>query len=53
MHIIRAEIQDFKRVSVAAIDAGGIVEITGGNGQGKSSVLDAIEAALAGKDHSP
>jgi ABC-type cobalamin/Fe3+-siderophores transport system ATPase subunit len=42
--------ENIKRLSVVAIKPdGNLVEITGKNGQGKSSVLDSIWFALAGK----
>src|SRR4051794_27498721 len=48
--IISLECENFKRLRAVAIRPNGnLVEITGKNGAGKSSVLDAIWAALAGK----
>lgn len=51
MRIVRLSVEAFKRLSAVDItpdpDAS-LVRITGRNGAGKSSVLDAIEAALAG-----
>ena len=48
MKLIRLEILDFKRISAIAIDADtqNPIVLTGDNGQGKSSCLDAIEWAL-------
>lgn len=48
MKLTRLEILDFKRISAVAIDAdtGNPIVLTGDNGQGKSSCLDAIEWAL-------
>lgn len=47
MTITRLEIVDFKRIEAAAIDCdGNPIILTGDNGQGKSSVLDAIVYAL-------
>lgn len=54
MRIISATVENFKRIEVVEITAAGdVVEISGGNEQGKSSVLDSIEAALGGKRHQP
>jgi DNA repair exonuclease SbcCD ATPase subunit len=47
MQITRLEIVDFKRIEAAAIDCDGKpIILTGDNGQGKSSILDAIVYAL-------
>ena len=47
MKIISLQAENFKRLSAVEITPDGhMVEITGRNGQGKSSVLDAIWAAL-------
>jgi len=49
---LRAE--NFKRLSVVQVKPdGSLVQITGKNAQGKSSVLDAIEAALGGNARVP
>lgn len=49
MKILQFTAEHFKRLQVVEITPNGnIVEITGKNGSGKSSTLDAIEAALAG-----
>lgn len=54
MKIISLQAENFKRLSAVQITpTGNVVEISGKNGQGKSSVLDAIEAALAGGKHLP
>lgn len=54
MKIIRALVENFKRIDVVEVTpAGDIVEITGKNRAGKSSLLDAIEAALGGKRRQP
>lgn len=54
MKIISLTSENFKRLQAVEIRPGGnLVEITGRNGQGKSSVLDSIWAALAGKDACP
>lgn len=54
MRIVSASIQNFKRIEVIEIEPdGSVIEVTGANEQGKSSVLDAIEAALGGKRHEP
>lgn len=47
MLITRLEVLDFKRIGVVAIDPNGNqVLLTGDNGQGKSSLLDAVMFAL-------
>jgi hypothetical protein len=52
--IIRLEAENFKRLRVVNIaPAGNVVEITGQNGEGKTSALDAIWAALGGKPAAP
>lgn len=49
---VRAE--NFKRLTAVQIDiGGGVTRITGKNGNGKTSVLDAIQAAIGGKDLVP
>lgn len=49
MHIVRLNAENIKRLSAVEITPNGnLVEITGKNGQGKTSVLDAIYWALAG-----
>jgi DNA repair exonuclease SbcCD ATPase subunit len=49
MRILRFEAENVKRLKAVAITpAGNVVQITGANGSGKSSVLDAILWALAG-----
>ncbi len=49
MHIVRLNAENIKRLSAVEIAPNGnLVEITGKNGQGKTSVLDAIYWALAG-----
>src|SRR3954469_4056624 len=54
MKIISAEIHDFMRIEVVEISPeGDVVEITGANGQGKSSVLDGIMFALGGAKVAP
>ncbi len=54
MRIVSASIENFKRVVVARIDPPrDVVEINGKNGQGKSSILDAIESALSGRRSHP
>lgn len=54
MRIISLQAENFKRlVAVDITPDGAIVEITGENGEGKSSTLDAIWAALGGKDAAP
>ena len=52
MKILQFKAQNIKRLVVVEITPDGhIVQITGKNGAGKSSVLDAIWWALAGADH--
>lgn len=54
MHIINLEAENVKRLEAVSIKPNGnIVVIGGNNGAGKSSVLDCIEYALAGKKHLP
>jgi DNA repair exonuclease SbcCD ATPase subunit len=49
-HVISLSVTNFKKIKAAVIDAAGrpVVEVAGKNAAGKSSALDAIEAALAG-----
>lgn len=50
MKIVSLTVQNFKRISAVYIKPNGaLVEISGRNAQGKSSILDAITAALEGK----
>ena len=54
MKIVKLEAENFKRlVAVEIAPDGNIVTIGGNNGQGKSSVLDAIWVALAGLSAAP
>lgn len=54
MKIVRLSAENFKRlVAVEIKPDGNTVLITGKNGAGKSSVLDAIMSALCGKKHTP
>ncbi len=54
MKITKLEVEAFKRVKAVRITPdGNAVVIGGANGAGKSSALDAIEAALGGKKHTP
>lgn len=54
MRIIRLQAEGFKRlVAVDITPDGDLVEVRGDNGNGKSSVLDAIFAALAGAAAAP
>jgi len=54
MKIIQLSAENFKRlVAVEIKPDGNIVVVSGKNGAGKSSVLDAIMAALCGKKHCP
>ncbi len=52
MKIVQLQAENVKRLKAVTITPdGNIVEITGRNGQGKSSVLDAIWWALSGTTH--
>jgi len=52
--LILLEVESFKRIRAVRIKPqGSTVELRGRNAQGKSSVLDAIEAALVGRDAIP
>lgn len=54
MKIIKLQSENFKRlVAVEITPAGNMVEITGKNGHGKTSVLDSIWVALAGLEGAP
>jgi DNA repair exonuclease SbcCD ATPase subunit len=54
MKILKLISNNFKRIRAVEIDpVGNIIMITGKNGQGKSSALDSITAALCGKDAIP
>jgi hypothetical protein len=54
MRIVRLQAEGFKRlVAVDITPEGDLIEVRGNNGEGKSSVLDAIFAALAGADAAP
>jgi hypothetical protein len=54
MHILGLTVENFMRLSIVQITPDRrIVQITGGNEQGKTSVLDAIEAACGGGDALP
>lgn len=50
MKIIRLEAENVKRIEAVTIEpSGAVVEIAGDNGQGKTSVLDAIAWAIGGE----
>lgn len=55
MKITKLEVSNFKRVKAVSIEPDGrpIVQVRGRNGQGKSSCLDAIAAALGGEKLAP
>ncbi|HEY6005345.1 MAG TPA: AAA family ATPase [Anaeromyxobacter sp.] len=54
MRIVRLEAENFKKlVAVEIAPEGGVVEIRGANGAGKSSVLDSIAAAIGGEKLCP
>lgn len=52
--IVELQVENFKRVSAVTLRPNaGVTTIAGRNGQGKSSTLDAIQAALGGKSAAP
>lgn len=52
--VISLEVENFKRVRAVQIHPNaGVTTISGRNGQGKSSTIDAIEAALGGSKSAP
>lgn len=52
--IIELRVENFKRVSALTLHPNsGVTTVSGRNGQGKSSTLDAVQAALGGKDSIP
>jgi DNA repair exonuclease SbcCD ATPase subunit len=54
VRLISLQAENFKRLKAVRIEPdGSLVQITGKNGAGKTSVLDAIAAALGGKDAAP
>ena len=54
MHITSLQVENIKRIKAASINpAGELVIIGGRNAQGKTSILDSIEMALAGKSAIP
>src|ERR1035437_1668436 len=54
MKIIRFEAENIKKLRVVEITpSGNIVEITGANGAGKTSILDSIWYALGGAENIP
>lgn len=54
MKIIRFNAENFKRlVAVEITPTGNLVEVVGKNGQGKTSILDAIWVALGGLEAAP
>lgn len=54
MHIVKLTSENFKRIKAVTVKPDGSLIVVGGkNDAGKSSTLDAIEAALGGKKHSP
>jgi len=54
MRIIAMQVENIKRVSYARIrPKGNVVEVTGENGSGKSTVLDSIDWALTGLSNVP
>ena len=54
MKIVELKSENFKRLQAVHIEPdGNVVQITGRNAQGKSSVLDVIHSTLGGKDCCP
>ncbi|EFO30135.1 conserved hypothetical protein [Roseibium sp. TrichSKD4] len=54
MKIVSLSAENFKRLRAVSISPdGNLIELTGGNEQGKSSILDAIWAAICGKSAAP
>lgn len=54
MRILELRAENFKRLKAVAITPGRhVVEVTGDNGEGKTSTLDAIWALVGGKDAAP
>lgn len=54
MKITKLEVESFKRVRAVTIKPdGSLITVGGANAAGKSSTLDAIEAALGGSRHAP
>lgn len=54
MHIISLSADNFMRLRAVSITpSGNVVELTGENAQGKTSILDAIWAAMVGRDTIP
>lgn len=54
MHVLGFIAENFKRIRLVDITPKkGVIEITGRNGQGKTSVLDALWGALQGKKAAP
>lgn len=50
LHVVRLEAENFKRLRAVRITPeGNVIEIAGNNGEGKTSVLDAIWVALKGR----
>lgn len=55
MHIVELVADNFKRLRAVrmVVDGAGVVEIAGKNAQGKTSVIDAVWAALGGERAAP
>lgn len=54
LRIVGLQVENFKKVkAVSIVPKGDLIQISGKNGAGKTSVLDAIWAALGGKEQIP
>lgn len=54
MKIVKFQAENFKRIEVVEVSpTGNMVQISGKNGSGKTSVLDGLWAVLGGEKHAP
>lgn len=56
LYAIGIQIENFKRIESASLQfdpKGGLIQVTGANGQGKSTLIDAFLAALRWRDFAP